>query len=95
VTAPLLECPYCHAKAMSEAEKLRLGPARSVSCLACGQPVSVSWWAMAAFLPFLLAMQAGFVLTSRQLGIVAIPCVAAGLAAMAYLHLWAVPLRRR
>ncbi len=90
---PKLNCPYCGHFAMSGLKKSFLGPARSVTCEACGQRVSVPWVSMALMLPFLIGM------------IVLLPMIAdfpvkigviAGIGILASLaQIYFVPLERR
>ena len=45
------DCPHCGKLAIGFWKKSILGPARTVTCLSCGKPVSVGWSTLIAALP--------------------------------------------
>ena len=87
-----LFCPHCGAPSFSVWQKLFLGPARSVTCDACGARASVPIWSMAMAIPVLIAVLIGFTVDA-----VAIrwSIIAIGFVATAYMHIAFVPLIRR
>jgi len=87
----MVECPHCKRPAMSLLQKSALGPGRAVSCRACGKKVMAHWVAVFAAIPAFLGGMYMMKSASLPLGIAAI---AAGLACMAALQTFAVPLVR-
>jgi hypothetical protein len=76
---------------MSLLQKSALGPGRTVSCKACGKKVMAHWVAVFAAIPAFVGGMYMMKSASLPLGIAA---VAAGLAGMAVLQTFAVPLVR-
>lgn len=85
----MVKCPHCGRDAMTLGQKATLGPGRVVACRACEKPIAAHWAAIFAALPafgggmFLLQSE------STPLGLVAL---VAGVAAMAAIQTFAVPL---
>lgn len=52
------DCPHCGKPALSFWKKSTLGPARSTPCQSCGKRISVSWNALLASAPILIAVAA-------------------------------------
>jgi hypothetical protein len=50
------DCPHCGKPALSFWRKSVLGPARSTPCQSCGKRISVSWNALLASSPIILAV---------------------------------------
>ena len=87
----MVKCPYCGRPAMSLMRKSGLGPGRSINCQSCGKPVTTHSMAVFAAIPAVLG---GFVaLRSGSLSF-GILSVAAGVAAMAFIQTFLVPLVR-
>jgi hypothetical protein len=89
-------CPWCGERAMSRARKAWLGPALTLRCVSCKQPVSISRRAMLAQLPFLGSLAAAYLLASYAFEwiLLSIPLVVLGGVLMFVLH-GRVPLVRR
>jgi hypothetical protein len=87
----MVTCPYCNRAAMSLREKASLGPGRAVKCQSCGRLVATHWVGILAAVPAFLGGYAFLKLESMPLGITA---VVAGVAAMALLQTFAVPLMK-
>jgi hypothetical protein len=51
-----LRCPNCGKTAMSWAQKLRLGPARTRRCRSCGTNLSVPWASFLLFWPSIVGI---------------------------------------
>ena len=76
---------------MSLREKASLGPGRAVKCQSCGRLVSTHWVGILAATPAFLGGYAFLKLDSMPLGMAA---VIAGVAAMALLQTFVVPLMK-
>ena len=87
----MVKCPYCNRAAMSFARKSSLGPGRAAKCQACGKLVATHWVGILAAFPAFMGGLAMMKTDSLPLGIAA---VVAGLAAMALLQTFAVPLMK-
>jgi hypothetical protein len=87
----MVKCPYCNGAAMNHWRKSSLGPGRVVACESCGKPVAAHWSAIFAALP---AFVGGYVLLKSDQLPLGILAVVGGLAAMALLQTFAVPLMR-
>lgn len=85
----MIQCPHCQHPAMSYVRKSCLGPALSVACKHCGKQVSVSWFAVFAFIPFLVCM-----LLAEHVGHwwPAALILLAGFGVTLVVHEWLVPL---
>lgn len=87
----MITCPHCGRPAMSLVQKSALGPGRVVACRACGKPVSAHALGMLSAVPAFLggyyALQSGSVLAGGA-------AMIAGVAAMALIQVFAVPLVR-
>jgi hypothetical protein len=98
-----LDCPHCGNPAMSAAKKLWVGPARTVRCKSCGQPVSVAWLQSGLVLslgwaPFLIVALFPVVTgvaAPLWVDIAAVAAFLIGLVAMFWLYVKFVPLVRR
>ena len=51
-----LDCPHCGERAMSPAAKASLGPARTISCAACGRAVGTPWLALGVVMALVAAV---------------------------------------
>jgi hypothetical protein len=87
-----LICPHCGAVGFSVWQKLFLGPARSVTCAACGARASVPAWSMVIAIPVVVALVGGLMLDTAALRWI---IIAAGIAVATYLQIALVPLIRR
>jgi hypothetical protein len=58
-----LDCPHCGERAMSPVAKASLGPARTVSCAACGRAVGTPWLALAVVVALVAAVAAAMLAT--------------------------------
>ena len=85
----MTRCPHCGRDAMTLGQKASLGPGRIVRCRSCGGNVTSHPAAILAALPAFLGGFAFLKAESVTMGMVA---VIAGLAAMALIHTFAVPL---
>ena len=84
-----LECPNCHQKTIPVWRKMFLGPASRVTCSNCGSRISVSYVALLAGIPFLIALVAAQIVGS--LAVAAILLVVGALV-MSWIHYKFVPL---
>ena len=87
-----LVCPHCGEPGIASWRKLFLGPARSVSCDACGARASVPVWSMVMAIPIIVAIVIGYAFDDL---VVRWIIIAAGFAITAFLHIALVPLTRR
>lgn len=87
----MVKCPYCSRAAMSLREKASFGPGRVVKCQSCGKLVSTHWVGILAAIPAFLGGYAFLKLDSVPLAMAA---VVAGVAAMALLQTFVVPLMK-
>ena len=87
----MVTCPHCSRPAMSLGKKASLGPGRVVKCQSCGRPVATHWVGILAAFPAFLGGFAMMKSASLPLGLAA---VAAGIAAMALIQTFAVPLMK-
>jgi hypothetical protein len=87
----MTRCPHCGHDAMSLAQKASLGPGRIVRCKSCGGGVSAHPMAILAALP---AFMGGLAMLKSESALIGMAAIAAGLAAMALVHTFAVPLIR-
>lgn len=87
----MVTCPHCGRAAMSRVQKSALGPGRVVRCAACGKPVTSHAMGVLAAVPAFLAGY-GALQTGSALAGAAI--VVAGVAAMAFVQVFLVPLVR-
>ena len=87
----MVKCPWCGKLAMSRARKAVLGPGRVVPCESCGRKVTTHWMAVLAAVPAFLG---GYVMTQSASIPLGIAAVVSGVAAMAMLHAFVVPLVR-
>ena len=85
----MIKCPHCSRAAMTLGEKASLGPGRVVRCRSCGGNVAAHPIAILAALPAFLG---GFAFLKSDSVPVGMAAVIAGLAAMALIHTFAVPL---
>lgn len=76
---------------MSFLQKSTFGPGRSVSCQSCGKKVATHWVVIFAGLPAFLG---GYVLLKSGSSLIGVAAVAGGLACMALLQTFLVPLVR-
>ena len=53
------DCPHCGKPAVTFVTKSMLGPARSTTCVACGERISVGWSAMWIVAPILAGLWFG------------------------------------
>ena len=86
-----LSCPLCGKQAMSAAQKLWLGPARTTRCRSCSENISVpmtAWFAM--MIPVIAGTLVGVFLFPTHLMVAVFGLGAALVGSM--LHLMAVPL---
>ena len=84
-----LECPKCHQKTVPVWRKMRLGPAKSVTCPNCGSRIGVPFAAMLAVIPFLIAIIAAGMVGSLALKVV---LLVVGFLALLWIHYKFVPL---
>lgn len=87
----MTRCPHCGREAMTLGQKASLGPGRIARCQSCGGGVAAHPMAILAALP---AFMGGFAMLKSESVIIGMAAVAAGLAAMALVHTFAVPLIR-
>lgn len=87
----MVKCPHCNGVAMGVAQKAALGPGRAVACQSCGKAVAAHWIGILAALP---AFAGGFVLLRGESVALGLVAVASGLALMAALQIFVVPLVR-
>ena len=87
----MITCPHCKGPAMMPGEKALLGPGRTVKCRACGKPIASHWIGIFAAVPAFLGGYAFLNADSTPLGLV---YVLAGVAGMALLQTFAVPLMK-
>ena len=87
----MLTCPWCRMPAMTLGQKASLGPGRVVQCRACRRNISSHPIAILGALPAFLGGYAFLNTESVPLGFLA---VVAGLAGMALLQIFAVPLTK-
>jgi hypothetical protein len=85
----MTQCPHCARPAMTLAQKASLGPGRVVRCRACGGRVAAHPVAILAAVPAFLG---GFAFLKSDSALIGMAAVLAGLAAMALLQTFAVPL---
>ena len=87
----MITCPHCGRPAMSIVQKSALGPGRIVRCASCGKPVTAHALGMLAAVPAFLggyyALQSGSMLVGGA-------AVVAGVATMALIQIFVVPLVR-
>jgi hypothetical protein len=90
-----LACPHCGLQALSALRKLALGPARDLSCRACGLRVGTAVGpSLLAFLPCAVVVVAVPLRWISGVEAMAVAGIAA-IAATCLLYLWQVPLQRR
>lgn len=87
----MTRCPHCKAKAMTSVRKSFLGPAQSTSCRKCGKRVCVSFAAMFALIPFILAIIVADSLFYSS-PVLAAGALLAGFVATVYIHVAYAPL---
>ena len=84
-------CPHCNKPAMSQLRKSFLGPLLSAQCKACGKRISVPTAAVLAVTPFLFSIILAGLLAPRDWQFSALS-LSLGIAAMAAIHAFLVPL---
>ena len=87
----MVTCPHCGQTAMTLGEKAMLGPGRAVRCRACSRRIAAHWVGILAALPAFLGGFAFLNAGSTPLGLI---YVLAGVAGMAALQTFAVPLMK-
>ena len=87
----MVKCPLCAQPAMTLGEKALLGPGRAVRCRACGKRVATHWIGIFAALP---AFFGGFAFLNAESTPLGLMYVLAGVAGMALLQTFAVPLMK-
>lgn len=76
---------------MTVGEKAMLGPGRAVKCRSCGRPIASHWVGILAALP---AFFGGFAFLNAESTPLGLMYVLAGVAGMALLQIYAVPLMK-
>jgi ribosomal protein S27E len=85
-----IECPHCRKGTISLRTKLFLGPARTVTCAACGGKMSVPGSGIWVAIPLISAILA--VLFAIESGILKVAVFAVGAALSGLLHYRCLPL---
>jgi cytochrome b subunit of formate dehydrogenase len=87
----MITCPRCKGAAMTLGEKALLGPGRAVRCRACGGRIATHWVGIFAALPAFLG---GFAFLKADTVPLGLMFVLAGVAGMALLQTYVVPLMK-